>query len=170
MADAGATKVAQRRRKRGSEQEILESADLNALRRLSQASIARKLGVNASALCKYLKKHPLEHEGEGVEGEGVEGEGGEKPWSSLEDVYLIRILHSGLEIKKWITDQLPGRDADAVRRRMRELEKEAEAAAEEAARRAATARRTEAARRAAAAWRAEAARCAAFAGCGSGSF
>ena len=92
MADAGATKVAQRRRKRGSEQEILESADLNALRHLSQASIAKKLGVNASALCKYLKKHPLEHEGEGVEGEGVEGEGGEKPWGSLEDEYLRKIL------------------------------------------------------------------------------
>ena len=148
MADAGATKVAQRRRKRGSEQEILESADLNALRHLSQASIAKKLGVNASALCKYLKKHPLEHEGE-----GVEGEGGEKPWGSLEDEYLRKILankdgpRTSSDVN-WITDQLPGRDADAVRRRMRELEKEAEAAAEEAARRAATALRTEAARRA----------------------
>ena len=139
---------AARRRKKGSHQDILESADLTTLRRLPQASVAKKLGVSANTLCTYLKKHPLEHEGEGVEGEGVEGEGGEKPWSSLEDVYLIRILHSGLEIKKWITDQLPGRDADAVRRRMRELEKEAEAAAEEAARRAATALRTEAARRA----------------------
>ena len=131
----------------------LESADLNALRRLSQASIARKLGVNASALCKYLKKHPLEHEGEGVEGEGVEGEGGEKPWGSLEDEYLQKLLankdgpRTSSDVN-WITDQLPGRDADAVRRRMRELEKEAEAAAEEAARRAATALRTEAARRA----------------------
>ena len=161
---------AARRRKKGSHQDILESVDLTTLRRLPQASVAKKLGVSANTLCTYLKKHPLEHEGEGVEGEGVEGEGGEKPWSSLEDVYLIRILHSGLEIKKWITDQLPGRDADAARRRMRslEIEKEAEArtarraaAAEEAARRAATARRTEAARRAAAAWRAEAARCAA---------
>ena len=164
MADAGATEVARRRRKRGSDLKLLESADLNALRRLSQASIAKKLGVNASTLPNYLKKHPLVYEGEGVEGEGVEGEGvegegGEKPWSSLEDEYLIRILARGLEIKKWITDQLPGRDADAVRRRMRslEIEKEAEArtarraaAAEEAARRAATARRTEAARCAAA--------------------
>ena len=85
MAAAGATEVARRRRKRGSAQEILESADLTTLRRLPQASIAKKLGVSASALCKYLKKHPLEHEGEGVEGEGVEGEGGEKPWGSLED-------------------------------------------------------------------------------------
>ena len=85
MSAAGATKVASRRRKRGSDLKILESADLNALRRLSQVSIAKKLGVNASALSKYLKKHPLEHEGEGAKGEGVEGEGGEKPWGSLED-------------------------------------------------------------------------------------
>ena len=88
MAAAGATKVA--RRKRGSQQKILESADLTTLLNssLSQASIAKKLGVSASALSKYLKKHPLELEGEGVEGEGVEGEGGEKPWGSLEDKYL----------------------------------------------------------------------------------
>ena len=87
MAAAGATKVA--RRKRGSQQKILESADLTTLLNssLSQASIAKKLGVSASALSKYLKKHPLEHEGEGVEGEGVEGESGENPWCSLEGEY-----------------------------------------------------------------------------------
>ena len=127
MAAAGATKVAPARRKRGSQQKILESADLTTLRRLSQASIAKKLGVSAGALCKYLKKHPLEHEGEGVEGEGVEGEGGEKPWGSLEDEYLRKTLantdgpRTSPDVN-WITDQLPGRDADAVRRRMRELQ------------------------------------------------
>ena len=70
---------AARRRGKGSHQDILESADLTTLRRLPQASIAKKLGVSASTLCTYLKKHPPEHEGEGVEGEGVKGEGGEKP-------------------------------------------------------------------------------------------
>ena len=43
-------------------------------------------------MSKYLKKHPLEHEGEGVEGEGVEGEGDENPWGSLEDEYLRKTL------------------------------------------------------------------------------
>ena len=92
MAAAGATKVA--RRKRDSQQNTLESADLTTLLNssLSQASIAKKLGVSASALSKCLKKHPLEHEGEGVEGEGVEGEGGENPWGSLEDEYLRKTL------------------------------------------------------------------------------
>ena len=123
MAAAGATKVM--RRKRGSQQKILESADLTTLLNLSlsQASIAKKLGVSASALSKYLKKYPLEHEGEGVEGEGVEGEGGEKPWGSLEDEYLRRLANKDglLADDSRINDQLPGRDADAVRRRMREL-------------------------------------------------
>jgi len=123
MAAAGATKVT--RRKRGSQQKILESADLTTLLNLSlsQASIAKKLGVSASALSKYLKKYPLEHEGEGVEGEGVEGEGGEKPWGSLEDEYLRRLANKDglLADDSRINDQLPGRDADAVRRRMREL-------------------------------------------------
>jgi len=95
LAAAGATKVARRRRKRGSEQEILESTDLNALRHLSQASIAKQLGVSASGLCKYLKKHPLEYEVEGVEGEGAEGDGGEKPWSSLENEFLRKMLTRG---------------------------------------------------------------------------
>ena len=109
MAAAGATKVA--RRKRGSQQKILESADLTTLLNssLSQASIAKKLGVSASVPSKYLKKHPLEHEGEGVEGEGVEGEGGEKPWGSLEDEYLRKILankdgpRTSSDVN-WITD------------------------------------------------------------------
>ena len=63
MAAAGATKVA--RRKRGSQQKILESADLTTLLNssLSQASIARKkLGVYASTLSYYLKKRWREHE------------------------------------------------------------------------------------------------------------
>ena len=76
----------------GSEQKILESADLTTRRRLSQVSIAKKLGVSAGALCKYLKKHPLEHESEGAEGEGAEGEGDEKPSGSLEDEYLRKTL------------------------------------------------------------------------------
>ena len=90
MAAAGATKVA--RRKRGSQHKILELADLTTLLNssLSQASIAKKLGVYASALLYYLKKRRREHEG-GAEGDGegdgegdVEGDGGEKAWGSLE--------------------------------------------------------------------------------------
>ena len=121
------------RRKRGSQQKILESADLTTLlnSRLSQASIAKKLGVYASALSYYLKKRRREHEG-GAEGDG-EGDGGEEAWGSLEDEYLRKTLanedgpRTSPEVH-WITDQLPGRDADAVRRRMCELQKEAEAA------------------------------------------
>ena len=62
MAAAGATKVA--RRKGGSQQKILESADLTTLLNssLSQASIAKKLGVYASTLSYYLKKRWREHE------------------------------------------------------------------------------------------------------------
>ena len=73
MAAAGATKVA--RRKRGSQQKILESADLTTLLNssLSQASIAKKLAVYASTLPYYLKKRRREYEG-GAEGEG-EGDG-----------------------------------------------------------------------------------------------
>ena len=90
MAAAGATKVA--RRKRGSQQKILESADLTTLLNssLSQASIAKKLGVYASTLAYYLKKRRREHEG-GAEGDDEgdgEGDGGEKAWGSLEDEYL----------------------------------------------------------------------------------
>ena len=77
------------RRKRGSQQKILESADdlttlLNSS--LSQASIAKKLGVYASTFWYYLKKRRREHEGgaEGdCEGDG-EGDGGKKAWGSLE--------------------------------------------------------------------------------------
>ena len=63
MAAAGATKVA--RRKRSSQQKILESADLTTLltSRLSQASIAKKLNAYASALSYYLKQRRREHEG-----------------------------------------------------------------------------------------------------------
>ena len=63
MAAAGATKVA--RRKRSSQQKVLESADLTTLLNsgLSQASIAKKLGVYASALSYHLKKSRREHEG-----------------------------------------------------------------------------------------------------------
>ena len=63
MAAARATKVA--RWKRGSQQKILESADLTTLLNssFSQASIAKKLGVYASTLSYYLKKRRREHEG-----------------------------------------------------------------------------------------------------------
>ena len=64
MAAAGATKVA--RWKRGSQQKIPESADLTTLflnSSLSQASIAKKLGVHASTLPYYLKKRRCEYEG-----------------------------------------------------------------------------------------------------------
>ena len=56
--------------------------------------MGRAGALEGAASCKYLKKHPLEHEGEG-EGEGAESEGSEKPWGSLEDEYLRKTLKDG---------------------------------------------------------------------------
>ena len=95
MAAAGSTKAA--RRKRGSQQKNRTAGRPHHAPQLEPLAgehrqEARRLCVSASALSKYLKKHPLEHEGEGVEGEGVEGEGDENPWGSLEDEYLRKTL------------------------------------------------------------------------------
>ena len=60
-----------------------------------------------------------EHEG-GGEG-GGEGEGGENAWTSLEDTYLVAIVRSRQRLCSHILHQLPGRDADAVKRRMSSL-------------------------------------------------
>ena len=76
---------------------------------------------------------------------GHDGGQGEKPWTSIEDTYLSAIAGRPHIIMQLIVDQLPGRDADAVKRRLSKLGHAGAEDAEAAPRAEATPRADEAA-------------------------
>ena len=78
-------------------------------------------------------------------GEDNDGGQGEKPWTSIEDTYLSAIAGRPHIIMQLIVDQLPGRDADAVKRRLSKLGHAGAEDAEAAPRAEATPRADEAA-------------------------
>ena len=82
--------------------------------------IAARHGEATRKSCPHAKPRAA-RKSQNSSGEDNDGGQGEKTWTSIEGTYLAAIAWRPHITVRLIVDQLPGRDADAVKRRLSKL-------------------------------------------------